>query len=83
MRDKQKTVITILIGVVVAMLMFPPFQFRVQNGVVLNLGYGFIFNPPLVNAAAEGSVNIGMLVVQWLGVIIVGGLILFMLKEEK
>jgi len=52
---------------------FPPFYITSYKGVPYNLGYGFILNPPLTQGHA-GSVNVQLLMVQWLGVVIVGGI---------
>lgn len=60
MNDKQ---IIVLIGVVIimlAMLLFPPFDIRASSGSI-NFGYAFIFSPPHPSAL----VNPSLLFFQW------------------
>ncbi len=84
MNDKQKVTLVVVIVVIAAMLLFPPFNFRGANGVIFNLGYGFIFSPPTFNGPPlVGSVDTGMLITQWLGVLVIGGVAFFMLKNKN
>ena len=46
------------------MLLFPPFHQVLPNGVVRNLGYEFLFNPPKGVAGREGVINIPLLLTQ-------------------
>jgi hypothetical protein len=80
MNTNQKRLLWGTIGVVVLMLLFPPFQLQGVNGIVLNMGYGFIFVPPS-GQGIEGQVNAGLLVVQWLGVLIIAALALLAMKD--
>jgi hypothetical protein len=82
MNERQRWIIIAMITVVVAMLLFPPFHFRGTSGVVFNLGYSFLFSPPHFGSgsSAVGTVDIGMLLTQWVGVGIVGGLAFFVAR---
>lgn len=79
MNDNQKKVIIATASLIVLMFLFPPFH-QYYNGTEINLGYSFLFNPPRGNV---GSVNIIQLLIQWLGVGVVGGLIYFLLKDPE
>jgi hypothetical protein len=66
----------------ILMLLFPPFQFKGANGVVLNLGYGFLFEPPGYSGLS-GTVNTGLLFAELLVSFLVGGMLTFALKDKK
>jgi len=72
------------IAALVIMAFFPPFQFRLPNGVVVNLGYAFIFSPPHYGSREDwvGTVDIPMLLVQWLGVAIITGAVWWLSRTE-
>lgn len=78
MNDSQKKVLLLLGLVIAAMLLFPPFHALLAPGRVRNLGYHPIFDPPTF-----GSVNVSLLVAQWLGVAIVGCIALVLLKDRS
>ena len=46
------------------------------------MGYGFILNPEFYSTGIGATVNSGMLLVQWVGVLILGGLAFFLLKGK-
>lgn len=81
MNKNQKAVLIAMIAVIVMMLLYPPFHLHYKNGVVLNMGYGWIFEPPK-RGVIEATVNVPMLLVQWMGVLLVGGLGLFLTKDS-
>jgi len=60
------------------MIIYPPFNV-VNKGVVLNMGYGWVFDPPK-RGYMTATVNISMLLIQWLGVLVVGGIVFFLSK---
>jgi len=82
MNDNQKVVLVVVVVAIAAMLLFPPFHFRGMNGVTINLGYSFLFSPPTIYSGTLGAVDIGMLVTQWLGVLILGGIVFYMFKDK-
>lgn len=65
-------------AVILLMLLFPPFHRGYQGGSI-NMGYSFIFSPPEVIS----TVNTGMLFMQWIGALILGGIAFFLLKDQK
>jgi hypothetical protein len=79
MNEKQKKVLIAIAAVVLGMLLYPPFQVRWRGGAVLKTGYGWIFAPDPEYAA---TVDIGLLITQWIAVLIVGGIAYFMLKDR-
>lgn len=78
MNEKQRIICFAAAALIVAALLFPPFQFNFPNGVVRNLGYGFLFSPPpFVSSSGlkyPGSVNIIMLFMEWVGILIVAAI---------
>lgn len=83
MNRKQKTVLIFVVVIIAIMLLIPPFHYYFKPGVAINLGYSFLFAPPMIySGRVQGSVDVGMLITQWLGVLIIGGIIVFMLKEK-
>jgi hypothetical protein len=70
----------ILVGVAIlisSMLLFPPYYFTRFNNTVSGSGYGFLFDIPFT-----ASVDIEKLIVQWLGVIVVGIILFFVAKDQ-
>lgn len=63
------------------MLAYPPFQVVVRNGVVFNMGYDWLIDPPKRGYIAA-TVNVSMLLIQWIGVLVVGGLAFFLAKNS-
>lgn len=81
MNKSQKNLLIGVAAMVLLMLLYPPFQFKGVNGVVISLGYGFIFNPPGYSAY-PGYVDVGLLIAQWMGVMIAGGIGFSLLKSK-
>ena len=78
MNKKQKTALIAVAALVLGMLLHPPYHRQLPGGGVIGLGYGWIFEPPFVRA----TVDIGLLIAQWIAVLIVGGIAYLMLKES-
>jgi hypothetical protein len=62
------------------MLLFPPFHY-VATVQVVNLGYSFILTPPDYGLGRVASVNIVMLLTQWVGVGLVGAIAFRLLRD--
>jgi len=79
MNRNQKIVVIIGLVIIVFMGLFPPWKF-IFSGTPMAMGYKFLFSPPGV-----ANVDSFRLLVQWLGVcIVVGGLVLILKdKDEK
>jgi hypothetical protein len=73
--NTTQRLVLVAVGVVaLAMFLFPPFYLRYANGVVANLGYHFLFDPPTERGLrAAGLVHAPTLLVQFLGLLVVGG----------
>jgi len=76
MNGKQKKVLIIVAFVILGMLLYPPFHQIFKAGQVIGLGYGWIFEAP-----SYATIDIGVLITQWIGVLIVGAIAFFMLKD--
>lgn len=83
MNKKQQKILFVSAITIVLMLFFPPFHYQFPNGAVLNLGYGFLLSPPRLVDGAPGTVNAVMLVVQWMGVLLVAGLLCYATSDNK
>lgn len=81
MNSKQQKLLIGMIAVIMLMALFPPFRFIGENGVILNAGYGFVFFPPTLGSFVA-QVHVGMLLTQWVGVLIVGGLAFLLFREK-
>jgi hypothetical protein len=65
------------------MMIYPPFEVRLQPGAVTGMGYYFILEPPQFNKSImHGTVDILQLLVQWLCVLIVTGLCLLLFRDK-
>lgn len=80
MNQNQKRILMAVIAMVIAMLVYPPFQVVVQNGVIFNMGYDWLVDPPKRGYIAA-TVNVSMLLIQWIGVLVVGGLAFCLAKN--
>ena len=81
MNTKQKKILKMMIAIIVGMLLCPPHVVTL-SGTVYNVGYGLIIDPPKLEFGDwVPVVNVGLLLTQWLGVLLVGGLALFLTKE--
>jgi uncharacterized RDD family membrane protein YckC len=79
MNRTQQIAVAVGATVVLLMLIFPPFQVQIRD-TTFNMGYGFIFDPPK-RGYITASVNVGMLLVQWTGTLLLTGIAFFLLKS--
>ncbi len=80
MNRKQRCALIASAVIIALMLLFPPFHWpRGLGGPVDNRGYGFLFDVP----DGGPTVNIGTLLVQWLGVILVAGILWFAFQDKN
>ena len=77
MNKYQQKILFMSAAIIIFMLLFPPFQFHARNGILINEGYGFLFDQ------TKGTVNTGMLLAQWLAVILVGVILWFAVQNKK
>ncbi len=75
MNTKQKVILVAVMVVVIAMLLFPPYHHGYSN-----VGYSWIFKPP--EDSKYATVNVPMLLAQWVGVLIAGGIGFFIAKDS-
>ncbi len=78
MNDKQKIVIVAAGTLMLAMLLFPPFELIRQNAT-LNQGYGFLFSPPYSGLA---TVNLKLLILQWIVLLVVAAIGWYLIKDK-
>jgi hypothetical protein len=73
MNKKQRIVLYVCAALIALMLLFPPFR----AGRSVGRGYSFLLSPP-----SYSSVNVEMLAIQWVAVLLVGGLLWFAMKDK-
>ena len=86
MNDNQKKILIVMIFVIVIMFLFPPFQIY-SSDTTSNEGYRLIFSPPTkytptAHRVISATVNLSLLSLQCVGVLVVGGLALFLFKND-
>lgn len=79
MSQNQKWILMAVLAIVAAMFLYPPFQVVNNNGMAFNMGYGWIFDSPK-RGSMVANVNVPMLLIQWVGILIVGGIAFFLAK---
>ena len=79
MNAKQKKILIAVAAIVLAMLLYPPLQEIRHGGAVSRMGYGWIFDWA---PHQDATVDIGLLITQWVGVLIVGRIAYFMMKDR-
>jgi hypothetical protein len=75
--EEQEKFLKIAVAIIVAMIVFPPFQ-QCGGTMCLSKGYGFLFSPP----RHHFSVDIGTLVLQIIAVAAVAGLVIFTSRDK-
>jgi hypothetical protein len=81
MNRNQRIAIAVGASVVLLMLIVPPFHVQIRD-TTFNMGYAFILDPPK-RGYITASVNVGMLLVQWVGTLLLTALAFFMLKSSE
>ncbi len=93
MNKKQQYVLYACAAVVVLMLLFPPFHIVVSRSFSVSdagggsysgsysSGYAFLFSGP--GDDGQSVVDVSTLLVQWLGVILVGAILCFAFRDGK
>jgi hypothetical protein len=82
MNKNQKIVISVCAIIIFLMLLFPPFYIQL-SGSIFNMGYGFILNPPLYSSSISASVDIAMLLAQWIGTLLLTAIAFFYFKSNN
>lgn len=80
MNNMQKKLLIAVGIIVLGMLLYPPYRVYGVGDYANSLrdtGYALIFELPF-----RATVDIGTLLVQWVGVLIVGGIAFFLLKSK-
>ncbi len=83
MNKNQRSLCVVLISIIIAMGIYPPFYCMYAAGVVENSGYGWIFHPPSLHGGVVASVDTTMLITQWIGTVIVGVIGCLLLKNNS
>ncbi len=74
MNDRQRKILIIVAALIGIMIIYPPFQMRGHG-----LGYSWIFSPPIEDA----TINVSQLLVQWIAVVIIGGIAFILSKKSQ
>lgn len=81
MNSKQKIVLFAFVLVSVGMMLYPPFHIVIK-GTEMNMGYGFLFEPPK-RGYLGATVNVPVLLAQWVVAILVGVAGWFITKNDE
>ena len=76
----QKKALVSVAVIVLAMLLYPPFRvqgYGTNSSIILETGYAWIFSLP-----ERATVDVVTLLIQWIGVLIVGGIAIALLKDK-
>ncbi len=83
MNQKQRKVLFVMAALIILIFLFPPYVMRaILSGNQVESGYGFIFALPS-RALVYSTVNVSLLLAQIFGVLLVGGIIWFALKDKE
>ncbi len=86
--DTQRKIISIALIIIILVGVFPPWKQSIrtpQLQLEKPLGYGFIFHPPRLSDdyyAYSVSIDFSRLFLQWVVVILVAGLFIFIIKTR-
>lgn len=62
-------------------LLFPPFYARFPNGAVFNMGYSWLFDPP-VKGSITASVDVSMVLLEWVVIAVITGVAWFVTTKH-
>lgn len=79
MNKKQRRLLIGVAAVVFMMLLYPPYHYYPQS-ITGSSPYYWIFT---THMGDYGKVNIGLLITQWIGVLIIGCLCYFLLEDRN
>lgn len=83
--ETQRKILLAFAAVIVLMVAFPPYEVVNAHGFKTQAGYGFLFDLPKYGALDRGyvhaRVDIQTLLVQIIGVVVVGGLAFLAYKK--
>lgn len=92
MNSIQRSILVSAAILVAVMLLFPPFRFYLgidHDGRETNIGYSFILAPPVLDPRlgpgdypVVSNVHWPLLVTQWIGVMLIAGLLWFASKDR-
>lgn len=74
MNQRQRMILIVSAALIAMMLIYPPFQIMGRGR-----GYNWIFSPPHHAAI----INVGQLLVQWVAVVLIGGIMFLLSKDGK
>jgi|AntDeeMinimDraft_5_1070356.scaffolds.fasta_scaffold04251_6 hypothetical protein len=80
MKEKQRKIMVGIGALVFAMLIYPPYRIYGFNKIsdsIIESGYAFILDLP-----DRATVDVATLFTQWVGVIIAGSIVFFLLKDK-
>lgn len=77
MNRKQVILLVVLMGAIAAMGLVPPFVSTWKNDPGTSKGYHIITDPP-----SHTTVDVGLLIAQWAGALILGGIGYAILKDR-
>lgn len=78
----QRWTLIIAVTIIALMLLFPPFQVETKAAGVIYSGYGFLFSPP-IHKYRPATINVATLAMQWIGVLIIAGLLMVFFAGKK
>jgi hypothetical protein len=78
MNEKQRKVLVVIAVAVLAMLIYPPYVQYLggETDTVSSSSYAFIFDLPIFS-----TIHAPTLLIQWLGVLVVGGIVFLVVKD--
>lgn len=80
--NRQRRVLQICFVLIVAMALFPPFVTLLPNGAQSSEGYGFLLWPPDGTWSIKPTIDALLLMSQWLGVCLLGGIAIFLTGRD-
>jgi hypothetical protein len=84
MNPTQKLILVVVIVVMAAMLIYPPFHAQWKNGAVVYLGYHYIFADDLFfRGPLKPEITLSRLFLQWIVVLIAGAITYTMAKGRQ
>ena len=78
MNKKQKILLIIASFILFLMLLFPPWHYAYRSGHSVSVGYYFILSSP----EGRATINIALLLVQYLFTATIGGILYYILKDK-
>lgn len=79
----QRNTLRVAMAAVVMTMLFPPFILNHGVNGIVSMGYGFILSPPSFDERIIGTVDVALLLAEWLAIAMVCGILWLLGRDDN